>query len=111
MKIITHNLFELKNRRQDIFHEKGGTPPVYRRASGGEDFLDISAEAERKYRAAEVISLAEYRLKKENIGADGKSLSENRAAEVKTLIKDGSYDFDSAGVLEETSERLAGFLL
>ncbi len=110
MKILTHSFDGLKNSRHDFNRYSSDPHPAYKKASGGEDFLNISPEAEKKFHEAEIISLAEFRAGKGITDGFSGDSGEARAAKIKKQIADGVYNFDSEKIVSETAELLVGFM-
>ena len=93
-----------------------GSEPVlsYKRASGGEDFLEISDEAFRLYTESRVLNFEEGRRKKEAREAvisagDLITRDKNSAARIIDMINTNNYDFNNAEIISETAERVIGF--
>ncbi|HNX24739.1 MAG TPA: hypothetical protein PKG60_11885 [Spirochaetota bacterium] len=88
--------------------------PAYRKASGGEDFLEISDEAVKRHREARILSFEDGRRRKEamnsEISADNTNLPDMaKAGRIKDMVINNKYDFNDAEILAETAERVIGF--
>jgi hypothetical protein len=89
--------------------------PVFKKASGGEDFIDISREAVMKHREAKILNFTEALIKKETAKPGLKPVSltdnkQNNTHNIVEMVQTGRYNFDDASVLSETAERLLAFL-
>ena len=89
--------------------------PAFRKASGGEDFLEISDEAVKRHEEAKILSFEDGRRKKETRDAviiieESKSRDITTAGRIKDMIENDSYDFNDARILGETAERIMGFI-
>jgi anti-sigma28 factor (negative regulator of flagellin synthesis) len=107
MKIINVD-FSVKTKQESIIpaQMKNGHHS-YKRASGGEDFLDISQEALTRYTKAQIVDMADQRIKKEAAEyISGLNSDNKKAAEIKALIASGGYSFDRYDLLAETAEAL-----
>ncbi len=85
--------------------------PGYRKASGGEDFLEISDEAVKRHKEAKILSFEEARLKKE--AGYTEALTENsnlpdrtKTGRIRDMIANDKYNFNDGKVLGETAERV-----
>ncbi|PKL15090.1 MAG: hypothetical protein CVV49_21975 [Spirochaetae bacterium HGW-Spirochaetae-5] len=89
--------------------------PAYRKASGGEDFLEISDEALKRHKEAKILSFEEGRRKKE--ADNNRSLTENtnlsaaaKSDRIKDMIAGNRYDFNNNDILAETADMVLTFL-
>jgi len=89
--------------------------PAFRKASGGEDFLEISDEAAKRHKEAKILSFEDGRRKREarEAGAliDNIILADKtKAGRIKDMISNDKYDFNDAAVISETAERIIEFI-
>lgn len=99
---------------------KGSEPapdykPAYRKASGGEDFLEISDEAVKRHKEATILSFEDGRRRKDihDAGVLINSLivnDINRVESISDMIANGGYDFNDVKIIGETAERIIGFI-
>ena len=87
--------------------------PGYRKASGGEDFLEISDEAMKKHREAKILSFEDGRRRKEvrDAGVIINSLiisDVSKVGRISDMIVNDCYDFNDGKILGETAERVIG---
>jgi len=99
---------------------KGSEPapdykPAFRKASGGEDFLEISDEAVKRHKEAKILSFEDGRRKREAVNTkiliEG-SISRDitTVGRIKDMIENDRYDFNDIKILGETAERVMGFI-
>lgn len=89
--------------------------PAYRKASGGEDFLEISDEALKRHKEARILSFEDGRLKKEvreiEVMIAETVLPDNtKAGRIKDMISSNNYDFNDGKILKEAAERVIAFI-
>lgn len=89
--------------------------PAFRKASGGEDFLEISDEAVKRHKEAKILSFDDGRRKRE--AANTKILIEGSISRdittverIKDMIENDGYNFNDIKILGETAERIMGFI-
>jgi len=87
--------------------------PGFRKASGGEDFLEISDEAVKRHKEAKILNFEESRRKKE--AKETAAFTENmnltdraKTGRIKDMIADDKYNFNDPEILGETAERVIG---
>jgi hypothetical protein len=89
--------------------------PAFKKASGGEDFLEISDEAVKRHKEAKVLSFENGRRKREALNAkilieDSISRDITTVGRIKDMIENDKYDFNDVKILGETAERVLGFI-
>lgn len=89
--------------------------PVFRKASGGEDYLEISREAAERHMETKILSFTEARLKKmahnaEHLSDNSRSGNSTAAGITREMINSDKYDFNSHEVLAGTAERILGLI-
>jgi hypothetical protein len=90
--------------------------PVFKKASGGEDFIEISREAVMKHREGKILNFTEALIKKEAAksenGAENQTDSKTKKnSYIMETIRTDRYNFDDESALSETAERLLAFLV
>jgi hypothetical protein len=89
--------------------------PVFRKASGGEDFLEISDEAVKRFKEAKILSYEDGRKKRDARESEVTASEINlkgmtRAERIMDLISNDRYDFNDIKILGETAERVMSFI-
>ncbi len=119
MKITNFNTgFNSNNQYGKSVKESEPMPkhtPGLKKASGGEDFIEISREAVMKHREAKIVNFTEALIKREAVKPENrledlKNDILEKASHVKEMTAAGRYNFDDESVLSETAERLLAFL-
>jgi len=85
--------------------------PGYRKASGGEDFLEISDEAVKRHKEAKILNFEDGRRRKEirDAGVIINSLiisDVSKVERIRDMIVNNGYDFNDGKILGETAERV-----
>jgi len=115
MKITNFNTgLKWNNQHEKASAGSGQRPdntPVYRKASGGEDFLEISDEAVKRHKEAKILSFEDGRRRKEVRDAaviiNSLIISDGIKVErIRDMIADNRYDFNDVKILGETAERI-----
>lgn len=111
-------------RHRNIEHHKEmhGERQFLRKVSGGEDMVDISTEAKKKYGEQRMVELEAVRIRKltalvldgfrrGEINLDLRTVGLTETGTVDQILSRGRNDIDEEARLRETAENLLGFFI